>query len=539
MARPSPHPLRENGLAVWAVLLAKMTSTTRGDKEMKKTLLVEKLPVKPPGKPRFKMKTNNQSDSRLNREETDGMTEEEYCTKLLIDGYVQSFVDFYHLTQRVDPNNTDGSNRKIQCSNDEMAFIRNNLVLAEISRRQGNIIGVYTAYNKLASSYKKKKDWKTAIFFQEKCLEVAQLTTDLKAEMLANHTLGIIYQAMNLYDAAKVYHEKHEEIAKSIDHSEEIVTANMELQKVYLVLAERLEEQKCYHEALKMYELCLSSSIKCMDLPSQGEVYGKIGALLLHHGRGIREGGDGGLGFELNDTNPISLDGSHGIGIIMPGTMSHAVSTGKKLNPGSGDPSAALHYLQQYSQISSDIGDTISRCKALSLLSLAYDQLGESTKALTELSLVHTIAEQTGDIFLQSKACYSLGTLYSKLRYDDQSKNILQRYFDLLKAITSSASAGSQHSGPGRGEKPAGGGSGEVNLGHQSTEPQVGIRDLELARVYVGISRGNVMIEEYMSSIGLAGNLGDSQDGMTRLLDWKLNRAEITKGTQVTSEKEK
>jgi tetratricopeptide (TPR) repeat protein len=531
------------GLAVWSVLLfGEMASaTSRNDKELKKTLLVEKLPVKPPGKPRFKMKTNNQSDSRLHHEENDGMTEEDYCTKLLIDGYVQSFVDFYHLTQRVDPNNTDGSNRKIQCSNDEMAFIRNNLVLAEISRRQGNIIGVYTAYNKLASSYKKKKDWKTAIFFQEKCLEVAQLTTDLKAEMLANHTLGIIYQAMNLYDAAKVYHEKHEEIAKSIDHSEEIVTANMELQKVYLVLAERLEEQKCYHEALKMYELCLSSSIKCMDLPSQGEVYGKIGALLLHHGRGIRdEGGDAGMTFGLNDTKPISLDGSHGIGVIFPDTTNPVGSTGKILNPGSGDPSAALHYLQQYSQISSDIGDTISRCKALSLLSLAYDQLGESTKALTELSLVHTIAEQTGDIFLQSKACYSLGTLYSKLRYDDQSKNILQRYFDLLKAITSAAaSTGSQSSGSGRGDKASGSSNGDVNTGHQNTEPQVGIRDLELARVYVGISRGNVMIEEYMNSIGLAGNLGDSQDGMTRLLDWKLNRAEISKESQITNEKEK
>lgn len=511
-----------------------MTST-RNERDLKKTLLVDKLPVKPPGKPRFKMKTNNQSDSRLHHEENEGMSEEEYCTKLLIDGYVQSFVDFYHLTQRVDPNNTDGSNRKIQCSNDEMAFIRNNLVLAEISRRQGNIIGVYTAYNKLASSYKKKKDWKTAIFFQEKCLEVAQLTTDLKAEMLANHTLGIIYQAMNLYDAAKVYHEKHEEIAKSIDHSDEIVTANMELQKVYLVLAERLEEQKCYNEALKMYELCLSSSIKCMDLPSQGEVYGKIGALLLHHGRGIREeAGGAGVAFQLNDTNPISLDGSNGIGIIIPDTATSG-PTEKKLNPGSGDPSAALHYLQQYSQISSDIGDTISRCKALSLLSLAYDQLGESTKALTELSLVHTIAEQTGDIFLQSKACYSLGTLYSKLRYDDQSKNILQRYFDLLKAIT--ASAGSQNSGSGRGDKSSGG-SGDINNGHPNSEPRVGIRDLELARVYVGISRGNVMIEDYMRSIGLAGSPGDSQDGMTRLLDWKLNRAEISKGGAL-NEKEK
>lgn len=181
--------------------------------KIKNTNLISKLSIKPPGKPKFKLniikndiKLNSDINSSLNNL-NNSITEENYCIKLLCDGYVQSFVDFYHLTQRIDPNNSDGIYVKIQCTNDEMSFIRNNLVLAEISRRQGNIMGVYTAYNKLASSYKKKKDWKTAIFFQEKCLEVAQLTTDLKAEMLANHTLGIIYQSMNNYDLARVYHE--------------------------------------------------------------------------------------------------------------------------------------------------------------------------------------------------------------------------------------------------------------------------------------------------------------------------------------------
>ena len=31
-------------------------------------------------------------------------TEEEFCQQLLVGGYVQSYVDFYHLTHRVDPN---------------------------------------------------------------------------------------------------------------------------------------------------------------------------------------------------------------------------------------------------------------------------------------------------------------------------------------------------------------------------------------------------------------------------------------------------
>jgi tetratricopeptide (TPR) repeat protein len=428
-----------------------LLSNSLKERDLKKNLIVEKTPVKPPGKPRFKVKTGDKSDMR-STDALEGTTEEEYCQKLLVDGYVQSFVDFYHLTQRVDPNSTDGVFRKISCTPEEMAFIRNNLVLAEISRRQGNIIGVYTAYNKLAGSYKKKRDWKTAIFFQEKCLEVAQLTTDLKAEMLANHTLGEVYQQMNDYERARACHERHEEIARAIDSADEIVTANVELHKVYLVLARRLEADGDIGAALPMYELCLTASIKCMDLASQGEANGRIGNLLLRRG----------------------------------------------------DPAAALPYLQQHSQISTDIGDTEARCRACSALAWALDSLGEASRALNELSLVHSISEQAGDAYLQSQACRALGTLYSKVGQLQEAVNNLQRHFELMKAITSQSNSD---------DKNAVGGSHKVS-----------IQDLELARVFVGISRGNLMMDSYMVAIAF---------DMSSLLDWKLNRADIAKSNSL------
>jgi tetratricopeptide (TPR) repeat protein len=373
-------------------------------------------------------------------------TEEEFCQDLLVEGYVQSFVDFYHLTHRVDPNSTDGAHAKIHCSPEDMSFIRNNLVLAELSRRQGNIIGVYTAYNKLAGSYKKKMDWKTAIFFQKKCLEVAQLTTDLKAEMSANHTLGEVFQQMGEYGDARARHERHEEIAVSIDSAEDIIAANVELHKVYLVLAQRLEadETAAPDEALQMYERCLGASIKCTDLATQGEANGKIGNLLLRRG----------------------------------------------------DAAGALPYLEQHSEISTNIGDTEARCRACSSLAWALDSLGEDQRALAELSLVHSISEQAGDAYLQSQACRALGTLYSKVGQLKEAVSVLQRHFELIKALTSSA---------GREEG--------------SATSLVSIRDLELARVFVGISKGNLMMDSYMHAISF---------NMNSLLDWKLGRAELS-----------
>lgn len=433
-----------------------MMSQSMKEGDIKKSMLVTKTPVKPPGKPRFKATTSKPESSGIGHL-AEANTEEDFCQQLLVEGYVQSFVDFYHLTQRSDPNVTDGVFKKISCTPEEMTFIRNNLVLAEISRRQGNIVGVYTAYNKLAGSYKKKRDWKTAIFFQEKCLEVAQLTTDMKAEMTANHTLGEVYQQMNSYEQARVCHERHEEIARAIDNADEIVSANVELHRVYLVLAQRMESAGDSDGALSMYEMCLGASIKCMDLAAQGEANGKIGNLLLRRG----------------------------------------------------DPSAALPYLQQHSQISTDIGDTEARCRACSALAWALDSLGEDQQALAELSLVNSISEQAGDAYLQSQACRALGTLYSKVGQLKEAVNVLQRHFELLKAITSSQ----------------GGGDKDKNSGDNT--PSVTVEDLELARVFVGISRGNLLMESYMHTIAF---------DMSALLDWKLNRTELLRQPTTTTE---
>lgn len=425
-----------------------ISSKSLKETEFKKSVVLDKTPIKPPGAPKFKLKGKTEN-LKSNKEVTTLTTEEEFCHDLLVQGYVQSFVDFYHLTHRVDPNCTDGSNPKIQCTPEDMSFIRNNLVLAELSRRQGNIIGVYTAYNKLAGSYKKKMDWKTAIFFQKKCLEVAQLTTDMKAEMAANHTLGEVYQQMCEFAEARACHERHEEIASSIDSVDDIIAANVELHKVYLVIAQRLEHENKLDEALQMFEKCLGASIKCADLAAQGEANGKIGNLLLRRG----------------------------------------------------DAAGALPYLEQHSEISTNIGDTEARCRACSSLAWALDSLGEDQRALAELSLVHSISEQAGDAYLQSQACRALGTLYSKVGQLKEAVTVLQRHFELVKAITSSAA---------REEGSASSAS--------ASAPLVSIADLELARVFVGISKGNLIMNSYMHAISF---------DMDSLLDWKLSRAEL------------
>lgn len=410
-----------------------------------RTQLIEEKSTKPPGAARFYRKKKIESGHLNLFEDNDNLTISGLCQQLLVGGFVQSYVDFYHLTHRIDSEADQGMSQ-IQIPIDEIVFIRDNLVQAELSRRQGDTTNVYSAFIKLADYYVKSQDWKTGFFFHEKCLEVAQLTSDLRAEMFANHSLGTIHQLMTEPEKARAYHERHEIIAASMDVFEEVSKANVELYKVYFILAQKHEKQGELDEALDYYNKCLEASKKSWDRAAEGEANGKIGNLLLNKG----------------------------------------------------DAQSSLPYLKQQSQIAADLGHAEGRCRACSALALALDSLGQPDRALSELQLVNTISEQAGDTFLQAQACRSLGTLFSKVGQLEDAVDTLQRHFNLLKAILYRSGADETE---------------DVKNGQK-----VSSRDLDLARAYIGISKGNLLMGSYVMSLQL---------DLTALLDWKLNRTEL------------
>lgn len=425
-----------------------------------KVLKIDERSTKPPGTARFHRRKLEAEQNNMPFFQDDTFNVGILCQQLLVAGYVQSYVDFYQLTHRVDPGAIEETGMKqIYISEDDTKFIRDNLVKAEMSRRQGDTASVYAAFNQLADYYVRNQDWKTSFFFHEKCLEVSQLTNDVRAEMSANHSLGFIYQLMNDYGRACAYHERHEEIAASLDVFEEVAKANVELYKVYLVLAEREEHNGNFDEALRLYNLCLDAARKSWDKSSEADANGKIGNLLLAHKEAQR----------------------------------------------------SLPYLRQQSQISADLGNAEGRCRACSSLSLALDSMGQSEKALAELMTVVSISEEVGDSYLQAQACRALGTLFSKLGRLKEAVEILQRHFQLTKKLLAKA--------PGAVENTPG------TLHHKSAstadaQHTVTSQDLDIARAFIGVSKGNLMLGTYTIAM---------QSNLTSLLDWKLNRTEIPK----------
>ena len=75
------------------------------------------------------------------------------CEGMLRGGFVQSFVDFFYLTHRPDPEN---EGRDVQVPAREAQYLRENLERAEAARRRGDTGAVYAAYANVAKYYESR-----------------------------------------------------------------------------------------------------------------------------------------------------------------------------------------------------------------------------------------------------------------------------------------------------------------------------------------------------------------------------------------------
>ena len=66
---------------------------------------------------------------------------------------------------------------------------------------------MYTCYHNLAQYFQRVDDPKTGVYFYEKCLEIARLTSDVRGEMEANHHLGRAHEALGKMEEAIALHE--------------------------------------------------------------------------------------------------------------------------------------------------------------------------------------------------------------------------------------------------------------------------------------------------------------------------------------------
>jgi tetratricopeptide (TPR) repeat protein len=221
-------------------------------------------------------------------------TKKSMCIDILTGGNIRSFVDFFYLTHRPDPNPElvllGKADEDIHVSEDDMRFIKHHLVAAEEARRRGDVSVIYASYGKLALYYSKAGDPKTAVYFNEKILDVARFTQDATGEMEGNAKLGEAYETLRDLPTAIKYHEKHKALARARGAERREMSADEALTRVYRQAGEELEGEEDGEGALEMHVKCKAAAKACGNAKEEALAAfraGRAHVLLERAGEGI------------------------------------------------------------------------------------------------------------------------------------------------------------------------------------------------------------------------------------------------------------
>jgi tetratricopeptide (TPR) repeat protein len=115
------------------------------------------------------------------------VTRESVCMELLESGNPQSYIDFYYMTHGQFDSNSKSY------SEEQLLSLKNNLAKAEVSLRTGDTEESILTYTDLGEMFMTRKEYKSACYFFERCLEISRLNDLYEYEALAFKGIGDTY----------------------------------------------------------------------------------------------------------------------------------------------------------------------------------------------------------------------------------------------------------------------------------------------------------------------------------------------------------
>merc|ERR1719188_2053340 len=123
-----------------------------------------------------------------------GLDKQQLCIDLLMVGCVQSFVDFFYITHRKsvpNENPLEQETKDVAIPEETLIFLKETLETAESARRSKNYQHCFESYNVLAEYFEKVPDLKSAMYFYQRCADVATEVDARESIAKANLNLGM------------------------------------------------------------------------------------------------------------------------------------------------------------------------------------------------------------------------------------------------------------------------------------------------------------------------------------------------------------
>jgi len=314
------------------------------------------------------------------------------CVDILTRGYVNSFVDFFYLTHL-----TGSQVHRVEIPDQHLSSIQNNLIAAEKAHRRNEPSRIIDAYEKLAMYFQECRDYRTAVYFYEKCSDIAESTGNLAQQCVAANNLGVTYDAMGNVALAARFHEKHLQLALQMQDEERVLFANKRLLDVYRRFAEQYEENGDIVTAIEYYKKFLQCAVDCHDSASERMAVYRLG-LSYAASDNLSQA----VYWQLRYLELCRRTGDQlGEGAACAAlAMCH-----QKMN----DLQAAAEYLQKYAEISGRTKQLLHQVEAHTALGLLASGNGQHTVAVEHFRRAFEIARQMNNRRLTDAARFNLG----------------------------------------------------------------------------------------------------------------------------------
>jgi len=211
------------------------------------------------------------------------------CIDVLCEGFVNSYTEFFYLSH---PYNENQELQPCTLSEDELIYLKENLVMAELSRRKRDFLKQHRAFKNIADFFKQNEEFETAIYFYNKCYGVCQDTEadgndnevdqeSLQEIQLCTYLdLGLTYESLKEINHAIDFHEKYLEICTILSREKDIKFANRNLIRTFKLQSDELVADGKFEEAMSVLEKCIFAGQSAHDLAGEAIAHKTLGNLL-------------------------------------------------------------------------------------------------------------------------------------------------------------------------------------------------------------------------------------------------------------------
>ena len=406
------------------------------------------------------------------------------CLDLLMRGYINSYVDLFYLTHRHDnqpatqskSGSTDQQHRSsvitrtssassaaaanstsrpntVVIPSSSLPFLSQQLSSAEHYHRLAQPSPIFAAYTALSHYFTQLHDYKTAVYFQDKTLELADNLCSAAANAGSGAAAGVgrvylpvivqslaelgsLYESMDQPKAAIAHFERCGRVAR------EMTAAGMAAESEAVVIG------KARQQLVHAY----------MRYASEHERAGEWMEAVRFYGKCIRDAKD-------LDDKASEMQSLYHIALIDIATRQHE---------------AALPQLQAALSLARSLSAHLEPSILVTLASV-YEHLNELSLSIQYLEDAYLVSTQQRDDSRQCEVMARLGEVYSRQGEYREGMRMFEKCYEVCRK---------------NGDRTG----------------------MDVARINVGKSRGNVFMQQFMALVG------GSEEGMRTLIQWKTKR---------------